>query len=152
MQATVTLSKAMWRGFTTKCPNCGRGHLFRSFLKVVDRCDVCREDYTPQRADDFPAYLVIIVVGHVVVPALLTVEVAFAPPAWLQTLIWVPVTGLAALSLLQPTKGAIVGLQWHSGMHGFEVAKRRRDKEAADDDARRPLIMAAKQASRLDAK
>jgi uncharacterized protein (DUF983 family) len=132
-----------------ECPNCGRGHLFRSFLKVVDRCDVCGEDYTPQRADDFPAYLVIIVVGHVVVPALLTVEVAFAPPVWLQMLIWVPVTGLAALSLLQPTKGAIVGLQWHSGMHGFEVSKRHRDKEAADGDAAAPSLwpQAGRQAS-----
>lgn len=136
MKTPITLPKALWRGFTMRCPNCGRGHLFRRFLKVVDRCGVCGEDYTPQRADDFPAYLVIIVVGHVVVPALLAVEIAFAPPAWLQLLIWVPVTGLSALALLQPTKGTIVGLQWHSGMHGFEASKRRRDKEAADVEAR----------------
>lgn len=138
MKSPVTLPKALWRGFMMRCPNCGRGHLFRRFLKVVDCCGVCGEDYTPQRADDFPAYLVIIVVGHVVVPALLAVEIAFAPPAWLQLLIWVPVTGLSALSLLQPTKGTIVGLQWHSGMHGFEASRRRRDNEAAGGEARRP--------------
>jgi uncharacterized protein (DUF983 family) len=80
-----------------KCPNCGQGHLFGRFLKVVDSCEVCGEDYTPQRADDLPAYLVIAVVGHLVVPALLAVEMAYSPPVWLQLLIWVPVTGLAAL-------------------------------------------------------
>jgi len=133
MDASVSLSKAMWRGFTMKCPNCGRGHLFCQFLKVADRCEICGEDYTPQRADDFPAYLVIIVVGHAVVPALLAVEIAYAPPAWLQLLIWLPVTLFGALSLLQPTKGVIVGLQWQTGMHGFETSRLRRDKDSLED-------------------
>ena len=68
MNAPVSLPKALWRGFTMKCPNCGQGHLFGRFLKVVDSCEVCGEDYTPQRADDLPAYLVIAIVGHLVVP------------------------------------------------------------------------------------
>ena len=135
MTQPISLPTAMWRGFTMKCPNCGRGHLFRRFLKVADHCEVCCEDFTPQRADDFPAYLVIIVVGHIVVPALLAVEMEYAPPAWLQLLIWLPVTLFSALALLQPTKGAIVGLQWQTGMHDFEASKRRREQEAADSAA-----------------
>jgi uncharacterized protein (DUF983 family) len=127
MTQPISLLKAVSRGFAMKCPNCGKGHLFRRFLKVADTCEVCGEDFTAQRADDFPAYLVIIVVGHVVVPALLAVEVAYAPPAWLQLAIWLPLTLFSALALLQPTKGAIVGLQWQTGMHGFEDAKRRRE-------------------------
>jgi len=128
MTQPVSLPKALARGFAMKCPNCGRGRLFRRFLKVADRCDVCCEEFTAQRADDFPAYLVIVVVGHLVVPALLAVETAYSPPAWLQLLIWLPATLVSALGLLQPTKGAIVALQWQSGMHGFEDAKRRRER------------------------
>ncbi|MGY3447271.1 DUF983 domain-containing protein [Bradyrhizobium sp. USDA 4473] len=124
MTETVSLPKAMLRGFTMKCPNCGRGHLFGRFLKVADHCEVCGEDFTPQRADDFPAYLVIVVVGHVVVPALLWMETTYAPPAWLQLAIWLPVTLFSALALLQPTKGAIVGLQWQLGMEGFAATRR----------------------------
>ena len=105
MNAPVSFPKALWRGFTMKCPNCGQGHLFGRFLKVVDSCEVCGEDYTPQRADDLPAYLVIAVVGHLVVPALLAVEMAYSPPVWLQLLIWVPVTGLAALVLTAACEG-----------------------------------------------
>jgi uncharacterized protein (DUF983 family) len=127
MTQTISLLKAVSRGFAMKCPNCGKGHLFRRFLKVADSCEVCGEDFTAQRADDFPAYLVIVTVGHVVVPALLAVEIAYAPPAWLQLAIWLPLTLFSALGLLQPTKGAIVGLQWQTGMHGFEDAKRRRE-------------------------
>jgi len=115
-----------------RCPNCGEGHLFGRFLKVADHCEVCGEDFSPQRADDFPAYLVIIVVGHVVVPALLAMEVAYAPPAWLQLAIWLPLTLFSALGLLQPTKGAIVGLQWQTRMHGFEETRAKRDGKAAD--------------------
>src|SRR4051812_30814034 len=84
MKQPVSLPKALLRGLAMRCPNCGEGHLFGRFLKVAAHCEVCGEDFTPQRADDFPAYLVIILVGHVVVPTLLAVEVAYAPPAWLQ--------------------------------------------------------------------
>ena len=125
--ATVSLAKAMWRGFGGKCPNCGEGHMFGRFLKVADSCDHCGEEFFHQRADDFPAYLVMVVVGHLVVPAILAVETAYAPPEWLQLAVWLPVTLFASLALLQPTKGAIVGLQWQVGMHGFEAGKLRRE-------------------------
>lgn len=124
MTHAISTANALWRGFTIRCPKCGSGHLFGRFLKVVDHCEICGEDYAPQRADDFPAYLVIIVVGHLVVPALLAVEMAYSPPAWLQLLIWLPFTLFSALALLQPTKGAVVALQWQMGMGGFEVTRR----------------------------
>ena len=127
---SISLNTAMWRGFRGKCPNCGRGHLFERFLKVADHCSECGEELHQHRADDFPAYLVIIVVGHVIVPALLAVEVAYAPPAWLQLTVWLPLTLVSSLALLQPTKGAIVGLQWQAGMHGFEQSRQRRLAEA----------------------
>jgi uncharacterized protein (DUF983 family) len=40
-------------------------------------------------------------------------------PMWLHLSIWVPLTVILALALLQPVKGAIVGLQWALYMHGF---------------------------------
>src|ERR1700761_9341633 len=131
MTPSVSLTQALTRGFAMKCPNCGRGHLFHRFLKVVDHCEACGENYTPQRADDFPAYLVIVIVGHLVVPALLAVAIAYDPPAWLQLSIWLPVTLFASLGLLQPVKGTIVAMQWQMGMHGFEPAKLRRERHDA---------------------
>jgi uncharacterized protein (DUF983 family) len=127
IQEPVSLAEAMWRGFKMRCPNCGKGKLFGRFLKVVDHCPVCHEDYSHHRADDFPAYVVMVAVGHVVVPAILAFETHYAPPLWLDLLIWLPLTLFSALALLQPVKGMIVGLQWQLGMHGFEEAKRRRD-------------------------
>lgn len=132
----ISLPKAMGRGFAMRCPNCGRGHLFGRFLKVANSCEACGEDFKAQRADDFPAYLVIVVVGHIVVPALLAVEMAYAPPVWLQLLIWLPVTLFSSLALLQPTKGAIVALQWQTGMHGFEESWQRRNRVATPANRR----------------
>jgi uncharacterized protein (DUF983 family) len=111
---------ALKRGFRGRCPRCGEGKLCRAFLKTADNCSVCGLDFTPHRADDLPAYLVIVIVGHIVVPMALLIETNFAPPVWLQLSIYLPVTLFASLSLLQPVKGAVVGLQWALRMHGFD--------------------------------
>jgi uncharacterized protein (DUF983 family) len=130
VQQPVPVATAMGRGFKMRCPHCGTGDLFRRFLKVADRCPACREEFHYHRADDFPAYLVIVLVGHIIVPAILAVEVAYAPPTWLQLVVWLPLTLIGSLGLLQPTKGAIVALQWQAGMHGFAASKQRRLAES----------------------
>jgi uncharacterized protein (DUF983 family) len=111
---------AMLRGFLNRCPKCGRGRLFGAFLKVADHCSECGEALHHQRADDAPAYFVILIVGHIVVPLMLTVEFALHPPYWVHLALWLPVTLALALCLIQPIKGAIIGLQWANRMHGFD--------------------------------
>ena len=111
---------AMKRGFRGRCPRCGEGKLFRAFLKVDDHCSSCSLDYTPHRADDLPAYLVIVIVGHIMVPLALWIETNYSPPVGLQLSIYLPLTLIASLALLQPVKGAVVGFQWALRMHGFD--------------------------------
>lgn len=111
---------AMKRGFRGRCPRCGEGKLFRAFLKVDNNCPVCGLDFTPHRADDLPAYLVIVIVGHIVVPLALSIETNFSPPVWLQLATYLPLTLILSLLLLQPVKGTVVGLQWALRMHGFD--------------------------------
>ena len=111
---------ALKRGLRGRCPRCGEGKLFRAFLKVDNKCPVCGLDFTPHRADDLPAYLVIIIVGHIMVPLALWIEINYSPPVVLQLAIYMPATLLASLLLLQPVKGAVVGLQWALRMHGFD--------------------------------
>jgi uncharacterized protein (DUF983 family) len=71
------------------------------------------------RADDLPAYLVIVIVGHVVVGAFMGIEMTSQLSMWQHLAIWVPLTIVLALALLTPVKGAVVGLQWALLMHGF---------------------------------
>ena len=116
--ARPTLS-AMWNGMRGKCPNCGQGRLFSSFIKVVARCENCGEDMHHHRADDLPAYLVIAIVGHIVIGGFMAVEATNSLSMWQHLAMWVPVTVIGSLALLRPIKGAVVGLQWANYMHGF---------------------------------
>ena len=111
---------AIKRGFCGRCPRCGEGKLFRAFLKVDNSCSACGLDFSPHRADDLPAYLVIVIVGHIVVPLALMIETNYSPPVALQLAIYLPITLFASLALLQPVKGAVVGFQWAFRMHGFD--------------------------------
>ena len=110
---------ALRKGFCRKCPNCGSGPLMKSYLKVRDTCIVCGEDLSQHRADDGPAYLTILIVGHIMVPLLHIVFVKFRPePLVLFTIFAIGSVGLS-LYLLPRLKGAVIGFQWARQMNGF---------------------------------
>ena len=133
--ARVEAGQALWRGFRGRCPACGEGRMFRAFLKVDDQCPRCGEELHHHRADDFPAYLVIVIVGHIMVPIVLAVETEIAPAIWISMTLWPAMTLAMALGLLQPVKGAVVAIQWFGGLHGFEPAKKARALAAAAAEA-----------------
>jgi uncharacterized protein (DUF983 family) len=112
---------AILRGAAWRCPACGKGRLYRSYLKVVDTCAACGTPLHHQRADDAPAYFTMLVVGHVVVAGALTLEQAYAAPTWVHLSLWLPLTLVLSLTLLPVVKGALVGLQWALRMHGFGI-------------------------------
>jgi len=113
---------AIFRGWRRKCPNCGSGHLLSGYLKVRNHCPVCQEDLSHHRADDGPAYLTILLVGHLMAPMLHIVFVRFRPEPLILFSIFA--IGCVALSLylLPRLKGAIVGYQWARRMYGFGPA------------------------------
>lgn len=122
-QMIISEERELWpalrKGFRCKCPNCGSGPLLKSYLKVRDTCTVCREDLSQHRADDGPAYLTILIVGHIMAPALHISFVQFRPdPLVLFTIFATGCVGLS-LYLLPRLKGAVVAFQWARQMHGF---------------------------------
>ncbi|MCC7250390.1 DUF983 domain-containing protein [Hyphomicrobium sp.] len=110
---------AMLRGWRQRCPACGKGALYRKYLKVAETCPACGEELHHQRADDAPPYFTMVIVGHVVVGGVLMLEKAVAPPSWVHMVLWLPLTVIMSLVLLPRVKGALVGLQWALRMHGF---------------------------------
>ncbi len=119
-RAERSVVSSLLRGFLGACPNCGERGLFRAFLKPVDNCRHCDEDMSHQRADDAPPYFTMLIVGHVVVPLMLTVAMSVELSNLAHLMIWLPLALIMALGLLQPIKGAIIGLQWALYMHGFD--------------------------------
>ncbi len=118
------VGQAVLRGVSLKCPHCGEGHMFRAYLKVADTCDHCGEELLHHRADDFPPYIAIMIVGHVLVGLMLHMEMAWHvnPQVYLYTM--VPLAIILPLAILPSVKGAVVGLQWANNMYGFNAARR----------------------------
>lgn len=118
-EAARPLGRALRRGFRKACPQCGRGHIFQGYSTVQDLCEICGLELFHQRADDAPPYFTLLILGHILVPALLLVEQLFAPPQWLQLSIFLPLTVVLTLWLLPKVKGALIAFQWSRRMHGF---------------------------------
>lgn len=93
--------------------------MFGRFLKVRPECEACGLPLGAHRADDLPPYLVIFVVAHLVGYLILESELNYDVPLWFSLTVWPLLTLVLALGLLQPVKGAVVGLQYALGMHGF---------------------------------
>lgn len=104
-------SVVLKRGLLCRCPHCGEGKLFKSYLKLVDKCDVCGEQLGHIRADDLPAYLTIAVVGHVVVGLMLT-AIQMGVPNWLGISVSLALTVGMSLWLLPHMKGAVAAQLW----------------------------------------
>lgn len=113
---------ALLRGWRRRCPACGKGALFDGYLKVRSACPSCGEDLHHQRADDGPAYMTILIVGHLMAPLMLWIFVAYRPTPL--TMIIGFTLGCISLSLflLPRFKGGLVALQWAKRMHGFGAA------------------------------
>lgn len=110
---------SVWKGWRRKCPNCGSGPLLSGYLKVRDACPVCREELHHHRADDGPAYLTILIVGHLMAPLLHIVFVTWRPEPLVLFTIFAVGTIALSLYLLPRLKGAIVAFQWARRMNGF---------------------------------
>ncbi len=103
-----SVAVAIRRGLGFHCPRCGRGKAFRGYLTVVDNCASCGEPLGRLRADDFPPYVTIFLVGHIIVPLMLL----FPMETTTQMLVWLPVALTLVLLLLRPVKGGVLGLAW----------------------------------------
>ena len=110
---------ALRRGWRRRCPNCGAGPMMRGYLKVRDACPVCGEALHHQRADDGPAYMTILIVGHLLAPLLLIVYTKWRPDPVTMAVGFTLGTVALSLYLLPRLKGALVALQWAKRMHGF---------------------------------
>ena len=119
MMATLTefdptkrsMTLGMKRGMRLRCPNCGRGKLFRKYLKIQD-CPACGHENSRYPADDAPPYFTILIVGHLVVAPLLVFPFIWQAPTWLVLGSTLPALLLFTLLLLPVVKGAVVGALW----------------------------------------
>ena len=117
-------SPRLWRpavalALRGRCPACGQGRMFARFLKPSPACSHCGEQWDLSRSDDFPAYIVILLLGHILVPLMIEVNRALAIPLGVQAALWPGLALVLALLMIQPAKGAVIAFQWARRMDGF---------------------------------
>lgn len=123
-QADHPVWPAIVRGLRQRCPACGEGALMGRYLKVNHACAACGQELHHHRADDGPAYLTILIAGHILAPLILWVYPAFKPDPWVMALGFSVFFTALALFLLPRLKGGLVGIQWAKRMHGFDTTRR----------------------------
>jgi len=119
---SVTLREAALRSLKGRCPCCGKGALFKSYLKQVDNCSVCGESFGQIRADDAAPWATLIVVGHIFLPLVFLFNWDWMP-------LWVAMVSMSALvaamclAILPRAKMLFIGILWQTRAPGYAPAE-----------------------------
>jgi len=105
-------SLAFLRGARLRCPRCGKGRLFRGYLKQVDRCAHCGEDLSEVRADDMTSWLTILIVGILLAPLVGLVETHTDFPVGVSMVLWCGIALALMLAVLPRAKGFLIAAIW----------------------------------------
>jgi len=99
-------------GLRLRCPQCGQGKVFKSYLHIADKCTVCGANFAVADSGDGPAVFVILVVGAIVAPLLIVLQYGLHAPVWLAVTITMLAAIALCLALLPPFKAILFALQW----------------------------------------
>lgn len=112
MDNSISVARSVFNGLKLRCPKCGVGKLFKSYLKPNDFCAQCGESYKQYRADDGPAWLTILLTGHIMVPLLVYLVRNDVMPYWVEVVLMFSMTTALVLGLLPSCKGAFIAALW----------------------------------------
>lgn len=99
-------------GLKARCPNCGKGKLFRRGLVLRESCEVCEQSFVAADPGDGPAVFAIFILGFLILGGALLLEFRVGPPVWVHVLLWGVLTPLLAYFLLRVLKATLIALQF----------------------------------------
>jgi uncharacterized protein (DUF983 family) len=111
-------------GLMARCPRCGVGALFSSYLTIAPRCKSCKLDFGFADSGDGPAIFIILIAGLIIMVAVVIVEILYQPPYWVHAALWLPFTAILCLGMLRPFKATLVALQYRHKAEEGRLAKR----------------------------
>jgi len=105
----------VWRGMKLRCPRCGQGNLFRSYLKPVKCCSDCKQCWGHIRADLAPAWAAMTLSAHITILIWHFFFWKADMPSWQLTLILGVIATLICLAALPMMKGLFMAVVWSKG-------------------------------------
>jgi len=122
MRQGIPLKIATRYALLGRCPCCGKGKLFRAYLKQVDACAVCGERFADIRADDGAPWLTMILVGHIFIPVMLVFVAMSNLSTWTEAAIWSVIFAALCLAILPRAKALFIAILWYTGAPGSKAA------------------------------
>lgn len=98
-------------GFRGRCPRCGLGSVFKTYLEVSDKCHVCHLGLSCHDTGDGAVVPALLLVGGVICAMAFYTEVKYQPPYWVHAVLWLPMIIGFTLVTLPALKGIAIGLQ-----------------------------------------
>jgi len=128
----------LWSGWHGKCPECGKGHMFRSWLKLADHCENCGLDFSFAAPDDGPAFFSQCIVAFPLTFVIVWLQIAYSPPLWVHLVFSIPIMVIGCVLPLRPIKGWLVASQYvnkaqESGTEQLWATLNARAKREADE-------------------
>src|SRR5436190_7096182 len=124
------LFRSIGRGLAHHCPNCGKGRLYGRYLKAEPVCATCGHELDLYPADDGPAYLTILLIGHLIVGPSLFFPIVWESPPQYSLPILLGALLVITLLTLPRIKGGWIGLMYALGVTRHEA--RLHTADAAD--------------------
>lgn len=101
-----------------RCPNCGKGRLFQTFINFAPRCEKCGVSFGKADVGDGAAVFVMFIVGALVVPAAFILQKQGVGNLTNFAITCVA-TIVLSLGLLRPIKALLFALQFkHKAAEG----------------------------------
>ena len=85
------------------CPQCGKQSVFKTFLKIKDKCD-CGLSLSNQDLGDGPSFFAMFFLNIFILLLVIIVEINFSPPLWLHLVLWVPLIIILSVLLIRYLK------------------------------------------------
>lgn len=115
------LMRSIGRGLAQRCPQCGRGALYGRYLKVEPACSACGLELARYPADDGPAYLTILLLGHLIIAPMLFLPIVWRSPAVYSIPILLSLLVAVTLLALPRVKGGWIGLMYALGVSDHDA-------------------------------
>lgn len=108
----INKKHTLYKGLRLRCPKCGEGKLFRRYIVQNAHCSHCHEPIGDIRADDAPAWLTILITGHLIVPFLITSETKQWLPYHMEITLAIAAALLCTALILPRAKGLFIAGIW----------------------------------------
>ncbi len=124
-----------WKGI---CPRCGKGKMFRKWLKLHDKCPACGLDYKFAAPDDGPAFFSLCIIAFPLLFLVVWLEVVQQPPIWVHVAFSLPLMVFGCVLPLQAIKGWLVASQFvnnaqEAGTEGLWAKLNARSEKRVDE-------------------